>query len=729
MSCHVVSVSSPPSSAMKAPSLFARLKSPRTPATPDDARDQPRPQTAPNPRTPPTLDTTVISTPKLVLTSDTADSPTTFHFSTPDSLHRPSSAILPSPPRKSADYERGRERPAPSRHSIHEIVSSDGTRTSFQLTESPIALTTPTGPTREHYFAENSPPLSPPAHVQLTSQSRTSTATPPPMLRNNTLRPARPVSPVYTPEPVYAMRNSSASIRSSSATRGAAAVHDRPDSSSGLPTTGRHSHYSAMITRIPSNQSLYERSVASAAAAALVPATPPPRRRDSIASARSDLSSSFPQSQSQPHSLPDKDANTQHTPPPPLVRSPPIDARDFHPRNTSTPVRSASISVVSPSPAPGASAASKRAGGKGHAKALSHDTGDLLFASGSLHALSANNTINGSNAPNGMTGTNGLNGSNGNSNGGSLNATTKTRWKRGNSVSQQQQQPPPGLAGGIASAMVAAGMIMPQVQPHIHAHMPLSPKETPSQNQVAGQPGKEKKEKEKKEKGRVRGSSAASQRQNSNETNGYEGGGQRRSMDGRPPSVFTSASARSRSARASVSISSPRAPRSELFPHDGASSVNANVNDEHEDDGYRDRNGDNEDNEDDNEDSDEDEDEGDGDGDGDGGMSPYGLSFDQIDIPVTGFAVASSKRNADFHELFPSVAEGDYLIEGKHTRPFPTSSIPRISSLLALAVGRTGNFNFIFGYNSETLSGGRAGGRASGANIDAVSDSDTDGKC
>lgn len=34
------------------------------------------------------------------------------------------------------------------------------------------------------------------------------------------------------------------------------------------------------------------------------------------------------------------------------------------------------------------------------------------------------------------------------------------------------------------------------------------------------------------------------------------------------------------------------------------------------------------------------------------------------DIPVTGFAVASSKRNADFHELFPSVPDGDYLIEG-----------------------------------------------------------------
>ena len=34
------------------------------------------------------------------------------------------------------------------------------------------------------------------------------------------------------------------------------------------------------------------------------------------------------------------------------------------------------------------------------------------------------------------------------------------------------------------------------------------------------------------------------------------------------------------------------------------------------------------------------------------------------DIPVTGFAVASNKRNADFHELFKSTPEGDYLIEG-----------------------------------------------------------------
>lgn len=39
------------------------------------------------------------------------------------------------------------------------------------------------------------------------------------------------------------------------------------------------------------------------------------------------------------------------------------------------------------------------------------------------------------------------------------------------------------------------------------------------------------------------------------------------------------------------------------------------------------------------------------------------LDLNVQDIPVTGFAVASNKRNADFHELFPSIPEGDYLIE------------------------------------------------------------------
>lgn len=36
------------------------------------------------------------------------------------------------------------------------------------------------------------------------------------------------------------------------------------------------------------------------------------------------------------------------------------------------------------------------------------------------------------------------------------------------------------------------------------------------------------------------------------------------------------------------------------------------------------------------------------------------------DIPVTGFAVASNSRNAEFHRMFPSVPEGDYLIEGAY---------------------------------------------------------------
>ena len=34
-------------------------------------------------------------------------------------------------------------------------------------------------------------------------------------------------------------------------------------------------------------------------------------------------------------------------------------------------------------------------------------------------------------------------------------------------------------------------------------------------------------------------------------------------------------------------------------------------------------------------------------------------------LPVTGFAVASNRRQAEFHALFPAVDEGDYLIEGE----------------------------------------------------------------
>ncbi len=56
---------------------------------------------------------------------------------------------------------------------------------------------------------------------------------------------------------------------------------------------------------------------------------------------------------------------------------------------------------------------------------------------------------------------------------------------------------------------------------------------------------------------------------------------------------------------------------------------------------------------------------GDDSSDGEGSdSSSDSLGIGEEDIPVTGFAVASNKRNADFHELFPTVPEGDYLIEG-----------------------------------------------------------------
>lgn len=59
----------------------------------------------------------------------------------------------------------------------------------------------------------------------------------------------------------------------------------------------------------------------------------------------------------------------------------------------------------------------------------------------------------------------------------------------------------------------------------------------------------------------------------------------------------------------------------------------------------------------DDEDADEEGDEDDEDDDG--------LDDDLDDLPVTGFAVASAKRNNDFHLLFNEVPEVDYLIEGE----------------------------------------------------------------
>jgi hypothetical protein len=58
-------------------------------------------------------------------------------------------------------------------------------------------------------------------------------------------------------------------------------------------------------------------------------------------------------------------------------------------------------------------------------------------------------------------------------------------------------------------------------------------------------------------------------------------------------------------------------------------------------------------------------DEGSGsDSDDESGSGLEDLDLGEDDIPVTGFAVASNKRNADFHELFPGIPEGDYLIDG-----------------------------------------------------------------
>lgn len=51
------------------------------------------------------------------------------------------------------------------------------------------------------------------------------------------------------------------------------------------------------------------------------------------------------------------------------------------------------------------------------------------------------------------------------------------------------------------------------------------------------------------------------------------------------------------------------------------------------------------------------------------GLPDDGDDYDIDDLPVTGFAVASVKRNADFHALFETaVPEDDYLIEGASIR-------------------------------------------------------------
>ena len=58
------------------------------------------------------------------------------------------------------------------------------------------------------------------------------------------------------------------------------------------------------------------------------------------------------------------------------------------------------------------------------------------------------------------------------------------------------------------------------------------------------------------------------------------------------------------------------------------------------------------------------------------------------DIPVTGFAVASNKRNADFHDLFRTIPEGDYLIEGVSNGSISSSMITYAHSDYGCALQR-----------------------------------------
>lgn len=63
--------------------------------------------------------------------------------------------------------------------------------------------------------------------------------------------------------------------------------------------------------------------------------------------------------------------------------------------------------------------------------------------------------------------------------------------------------------------------------------------------------------------------------------------------------------------------------------------------------------------------------------------SAEGSEIEGIDhLPVTGFAVASNRRNAEFHAMFPTVDDGDYLIEGEAFHPL------RLIIRLRLCVGQ-----------------------------------------
>ncbi len=64
-------------------------------------------------------------------------------------------------------------------------------------------------------------------------------------------------------------------------------------------------------------------------------------------------------------------------------------------------------------------------------------------------------------------------------------------------------------------------------------------------------------------------------------------------------------------------------------------------------------------------DEEDDDDVSDDEYDDDDARSGSFTSRGSLSLPVTGFAVASNKRNMDFHALFPEVDEDDYLIEGE----------------------------------------------------------------
>jgi hypothetical protein len=72
------------------------------------------------------------------------------------------------------------------------------------------------------------------------------------------------------------------------------------------------------------------------------------------------------------------------------------------------------------------------------------------------------------------------------------------------------------------------------------------------------------------------------------------------------------------------------------------------------------------------------------DGSGNESGDDSGIGLDdrgEDELPVTGFAVASNKRNAEFHVLFPDIPEEDYLIDGAHT-----SLSRRIHGLISLKI-------------------------------------------